>query len=294
MGTNGELCLLGWNGGGFWFDRARNATNGAVNPIFDLSAPVDLGGSLLYASSPVNPEGLLGQPWVAVDKSSGPTRGNIYALCSVSGTGNPLNVMFARSTNGGATWSAPARLNTDSATQNAWHWFGSLSVAPNGRIDVCWNDTRSNPNSLFSELYYCSSSDGGLTWSANRPLSQPFNHTLGYPQQFKMGDYIQMISLEDAACIAYTATFNGEQDVWFVRVEQPITTGIARQGSGVRVSWNAVAGRSYCVQMKTNLLAPWTMSMNLGCVTATNTLGFLDDPSTSGSMQRFYRVGKQP
>ena len=21
--------------------------------------------------------------------------------------------------------------------QNKWHWFGTLSVAPNGRIDVC-------------------------------------------------------------------------------------------------------------------------------------------------------------
>lgn len=55
-----------------------------------------------------------------------------------------------------------------------------------------------------------------------------------------------------------------------------------------------MAGRNYCVQVKTNLLTPWAMSMNLGCVTATNTLGSLDDPSLSGSMQRFYRVGRQP
>ena len=185
------------------------------------------------------------------------------------------------------------RLNTDSATQNAWHWFGTLAVAPTGRIDVCWNDTRSNPNSLFSELYYTSSTNGGVTWTTNRPISKRFNHTLGYPMQQKMGDYIQMVSLDDAACIAYTATFNGEQDVWFVSVDQPIVTTIARNAGGVRLSWNAVAGRTYCVQVKTNL-APWTLSMNLGCVTATNTLGSLDDPSLSGSMQRFYRVGRQP
>lgn len=294
VGTNGELCLLGWNGSGFWFNRSRNATNPAVTPTFDLTTSVNLGGSLVFQAAPVNPDGLLGQPWIAVDKSSGPTRGNIYALCSVSGTGNPLDVMFARSTNGGSTWSAPMRLNTDSATQNAWHWFGTLAVAPNGRIDVCWNDTRSNPNSLFSELYYTSSTNGGVTWTTNRPISQPFNHTLGYPMQQKMGDYIQMISLDDAACIAYTATFNGEQDVWFVSVDQPIVTTIARNAGGVRLSWNAVAGRNYCVQVKTNLLTPWAMSMNLGCVTATNTLGSLDDPSFSGSMQRFYRVGRQP
>ena len=45
--------------------------------------------------------------WVAVDHSSGPTRGNVYMLASVDRSSNadPLDVMFARSTDGGATWS---------------------------------------------------------------------------------------------------------------------------------------------------------------------------------------------
>ena len=153
VGTNGELCLLGWNGSGFWFNRSRNATNPAVTPTFDLTTSVNLGGSLVFQAAPVNPDGLLGQPWIAVDKSSGPTRGNIYALCSVSGTGNPLDVMFARSTNGGSTWSAPMRLNTDSATQNAWHWFGTLLSRPTAGLMSAGmtraaTRTVSSPNSI--------------------------------------------------------------------------------------------------------------------------------------------------
>ena len=174
--------------------------------------------------------GLIGQPWVAVDRSIGPGRGNVYALSSVSGIGNPVNVMFARSTDGGQTWSAPQRINDDSANQNAWHWFGTMSVAPNGRIDVCWNDTRSNPDNTLSELYYSNSQDGGLTWSRNRAVSPPFNHSLGYPVQRKIGDYIGMVSLEEAACIAYSATFNGEQDIFFLRVEQPVITEVSKSG----------------------------------------------------------------
>jgi len=294
VGPDGELYSFGQSGGVFWLNRSTDATNRVASPTFDLTTPVDLGGSLLFSSNPINPAGLLGQPWIAVDRSLGATRGNLYAVCTVSGTGNPANVMFARSTNGGVTWSDPVRINDDVPNQNAWHWFGTLSVAPNGRIDVCWNDTRSDANNNFSELYYCYSQDGGLSWATNRAISRPFNHTLGYPVQQKMGDYIGMTSLDDAACIAYTATFNGEEDIYFVRVEQPILANIIGIGSGVRLSWNAVAGRTYCVQAKSDLQTPWSASTNLACLLATNAIATLEDHSVGAVPQRFYRVVKQP
>lgn len=62
-----------------------------------------------------------------------------------------MDVMFARSVNGGLTWNAPVRINDDS-TQTAWQWFGTMSVAPNGRIDVVWLDTRDNPGTYLYSL----------------------------------------------------------------------------------------------------------------------------------------------
>lgn len=290
-GPDGALYHLGWNGGGFWLNRSRNATNAGAPLGFDLTAPVDLGGNLMFGGgNPINPVGLLGQPWIAVDKSSGTNSGNLYALCSVSTTGAPVSVMFARSTNGGATWSAPQRLNDDAFPQNAWHWFGTLSVAPNGRLDACWNDTRGSTNGGFSELYYTTTTDGGLTWAPNRAISPPFDHRLGYPVQQKMGDYIGMVSLDDEACIAYTATFNGEQDIYFVRVAQPILLTATRTDSGVRLSWNSVAGRTYCLEAKTDLAVPWSSGTNLVCLTATNTFAIVDDPTAGSAPKRFYRV----
>ena len=294
LGPNGELYIFGWNGSAFWLNRSTNAPDRNATLEFDLLRPVNLGGTLLFASTPINPVGLIGQPWVAVDRSSGPGRGNVYALSSVSGTGNPVNIMFSRSTDGGQTWSAPLRINDDAADQNAWHWFGTMSVAPNGRIDVCWNDTRSNPDNTLSELYYSNSRDGGLTWSRNRAVSPPFNHSLGYPVQRKMGDYIGMISLEDAACIAYAATFNGEQDVFFLRVEQPVITAVWKTGDIVGLSWKAVAGMNYCVQYKDNLSRPWSSDVTVGCVLAEGALATLEDKSTASVAQRFYRVVEQP
>jgi len=295
VGTQSELYHFGWNGAGFWLNRSLNATNAATSPVFDQTTPVNLGGMLLFAGgNPINPVGLLGQPWIAVDKSSGSNRGNLYALCSAAPSNGPTDVMFARSTNGGTTWSTAVRLNDDPPALGAWHWFGTLSVAPNGRIDVCWNDTRHSTNNSFSELYYTWSDDGGLTWAVNRPISAPFNHSLGYPIQQKMGDYIGMVSLDDAACIAYTATFTGGQDIWFVRVEQPILLTIAQLGNGVRLSWNAAAGRTYCVQAKDDLSVPWSSAINLGCFVATNSIATLDDSAIGTETQRFYRVVKQP
>jgi len=209
--------------------------------------------------------------------------------------GNLANVMFSRSTDKGQTWSAPLRLNDDSATQQAYHWFGTLSVAPNGRIDACWNDTRhSTTNNLYSELYYTWSDDAGLTWAENRALSPAFNHLLGFPQQNKMGDYIGMVSLNEGACIVYAATFNGEEDIYFVRAELPIAATIARTSNVLHISWNSVPGGSYCVQVKESLSGPWSSGTNVACVVATSTVAEVDDPITNNATQRFYRVVRQP
>src|SRR5207237_5387 len=113
-------------------------------------------------------------------------------------------------------------------------------------------------NNTFSELYYCSSLDGGLTWATNRAVSAAFDPSLGYPQQFKIGDYLGMISLNDATCIAYSATFNGEEDMYFLRMpDLPIRVAIAKAGTNAALSWNAVISNTYCLQYKSSLSAPW-------------------------------------
>ena len=124
--------------------------------------------------------------------------------------------MFIRSTDRGQNWSNPVRVNDDATT--GWQWFGTLSVAPNGRIDVIWADTRNDPGGFESELYYSYSRDAGDTWSANEPLSPPFDPHLGWPQQNKLGDYYDLVSDNVGADLAYAATFNGEQDVYFLRI----------------------------------------------------------------------------
>jgi hypothetical protein len=126
---------------------------------------------------------------------------------------NGSDVMFVRSTNGGSTFGAPRRINDDPVNHSKWHWFGTLSVAPNGRIDSVWLDTRNAANNKDSQLFYSYSIDGGNSWSRNVAVSNSFNPSVGYPNQDKIGDYITVVSDEASANVAYAATFNGEEDI---------------------------------------------------------------------------------
>jgi hypothetical protein len=224
--TSGNLFIGGFgpNTGVFWCVRSSNAKNSAVTPTFDQSTEVDMGG-YLDIQQPINPVGLVGQTFLAVDRSGGTTNNNIYMEASVTPYDgfHASDVMFAKSTDGGVTFSTPRRINDDAMDSAKWHWLGTMAVAPNGRIDVVWLDSRNAANNTDSQLFYSYSTDGGDTWSANVAVSNSFNPFLGYPNQQKMGDYITIVSDNFGGNVAYTATFNGEEDIYYVRVAPPGT-----------------------------------------------------------------------
>ena len=154
-----------------------------------------------------------------------------------TGSSNGTDVMFVRSTDGGQTFSPPRRVNDDPVNHNKWHWFGTLSVAPNGRIDSVWLDTRNAANNNDSQLFYSFSTDEGDTWSPNVAVSNSFNPHLGYPNQNKLGDYITIVSDNTGGNVAYSATFNAEEDVYYVRVAP--SSGLALLSAASRLTHGA-------------------------------------------------------
>lgn len=221
--SNGVLYVVGNSGVGLVVVKSTTAQNPAIIPVsWDSFGTVDLDGTLT-AGAPVNPVGLVGQAWIDVD-----VFGNVYVAASVERSSNsdPADVMFAKSTDGGNTFSAPIKINTDSGT-SAYQWFGTMSVAPNGRIDMIWLDTRDAPGGTFdSVLYYSFSDDQGTTWSANEPISAAFDPTIGYPQQDKMGDYFDMVSDNRGAHLAWANTLNGGQDVYYTFIDPDSILGV--------------------------------------------------------------------
>jgi hypothetical protein len=223
VGPAGEVYVCGNANGNlnqFTLIKSTNASNPAVTPTFPLTRTVNMGGPMVYFTNGTpNPGGLLGQAWVRVDNSTGPTRGNVYMLCSVDPAGtDPLDVMFARSTDGGATWSAPIKVNDEPPGANAWQWFAAMDVARNGRIDVVWMDTKDTGVVNRSVLHYSYSTDAGATWAPSASIGGSFDSLIGWPQQNKIGDYMDIESDLVGAGVAYSATYNGEQDVYYVRI----------------------------------------------------------------------------
>ncbi len=220
VGIDGVLYIAGVDDShDFLISKSTNAKDSTQPVTWQHHTYVDMGGYIQFQAPP-NPAGLLGQVWVAADTSDGAGRGNVYMLCSVKpgGSNDPCDVMFVRSTDGGGTWDDPVRINDDPLNNGAWQWFGTMSVAPNGRIDVVWLDTRDNPGTYLSSLYYSYSMTQGQSWSANQRISEAFDPHLGWPQQEKMGDYFHMVSLLDGAYLAWANTLNGEQDVYFTKI----------------------------------------------------------------------------
>lgn len=118
-----------------------------------------------------------------------------------------LDVYFQRSVDGGDTWSDPVRLNRQAKVQleitQTRH--PNISVAPNGRVDIVWQDRRhwyfGPPKRVASgvcththaecdearlgDTYYRSSSDGGVRFSAERRITdRSINNDVGYDYRF--------------------------------------------------------------------------------------------------------------
>ncbi|NOG54194.1 MAG: exo-alpha-sialidase [Planctomycetes bacterium] len=213
VGPDGAVYVSAWENG-VHVQRSDNASDPTQDPEFTDSAIVDLGVPPFYL--PVNPAGASCQTYVEADYSGGKRDSWVYLLSSGVPDDDVCDVFFARSTDRGDTWSDRIRVNDD-PDPNDYQWMAAMSVSRGGRIDAVWFDTRDDPGHFMSRLYYSYSYDGGLTWAPNRPLTDAFDPSLGYPNQDKIGDYFQCQSDNGGVGVVYPATFNGEQDIYFRR-----------------------------------------------------------------------------
>lgn len=82
-----------------------------------------------------------------------------------------VEVYVARSTDGGETWADPVRVNDEPCElpveqRNPW-----IDAAPHGRVDVVFYDGRNDPDGALLDVYHASSHDGGVTFGANRRVT---------------------------------------------------------------------------------------------------------------------------
>lgn len=82
------------------------------------------------------------------------------------------DVLVSRSTDGGATWTMPARVNDDPAGAVTDQFNQWLAVDPaDGSVNVSWSDTRGDASRQSTNEYYARSTNGGLSFGRNLLVS---------------------------------------------------------------------------------------------------------------------------
>lgn len=117
--------------------------------------------------------------------------GTLYVLWNAGAVDRgPERIYFARSTNGGATWSA--RLDVSAAAQGVNHAFPAIVAGAAGEVRISWMDARAD--GLWN-TYYRSSEDAGASWSAEIDLStfvSGYSYIFPGGFSFPFGDYYEM------------------------------------------------------------------------------------------------------
>ncbi|MDQ3977997.1 MAG: glycoside hydrolase [Actinomycetota bacterium] len=187
----------------------------------------------------------------AVDLESG----DLYLAWEDTGR-RPPAILFSRSSDRGKTWSEPLKVN-DAEPGRQWDFDEmepSLSVAPNGRINLAWLDYRNDYTFLpgpqaqnaFQDVYLASSEDGGRRWSANMRVSdRSIDRRLSDVWSTGVRTAVGLQALNDGSYVAWDDTRNAiadskAQDVYFTRVRLDpafALTTASSPGTGTKVAW---------------------------------------------------------
>jgi hypothetical protein len=129
-----------------------------------------------------------------------PVNNDIYVTFDDKGTGSDrADVFFTESTDGGATWSTPTKINDDTTTNDQWN--PALAVTPNGAdVGVFWYDRRNDPNNQLIDRFGAIGNVSGhtVTFAPNMQITdqsfpEEFGHVGGIVSNY-MGDYDQAVA----------------------------------------------------------------------------------------------------
>ena len=190
--------VIGPDGAVYVAYKNRDITNGTtcpVNPNIPATAPggfpsnqafcvvvtksTDQGRTWQQTSTnqPVSNRTLI-NPRLAIDPSTSAT-GTLYVVYQrLVAPPDDTDISLQSSTDGGVTWSAPVRVNDDTA--GSIQTNPNVSVGPGGRVNVIWGDRRhsyARPGS-YGDIYYASSTTGGATAESFTPNRRVTDRTI--------------------------------------------------------------------------------------------------------------------
>jgi len=204
VGPNGEVYVAWAGPDGLVFDRSLDTGNSWLDNDISVST---ISGGWDYSIPGISRAN--GLPITACDLSNGPYRGNIYINWSDQRNGiNNTDVWLVKSTDGGNTWSAPARVNDDT-TQNHQFFTWMTIDQKTGYLYFVFYDRR-NHTGNNTDVYLAVSKDGGQTFQNIKISESPF---LPNSQVF-FGDYTNISAYNGIVRPIWTRLHNDSLSVW--------------------------------------------------------------------------------
>jgi hypothetical protein len=199
----------------------------------DLFLAKSADGGATWTQSKIDTENGLGKEFDPAKLAIDPKNGALYTAWSDSRTGTQ-QIFFRKSTDKGATWSQAKLLSPDEQRFSGNSRSPSISVAPDGRVDVAYYYTGPETPKL-DDVWLDSTSDGGITFQIHQVNPKPIDRTLGYSGPATslglVGNHYppNVFSLDNSADVVWSDTLHATsltqtQDIEF----RTITFGLAK------------------------------------------------------------------
>jgi hypothetical protein len=151
--------------------------------------------------------------WTDLSGESGCTSGlgpgsNVASTCK-------SRIWFVRSTDGGATWSAPKMINNQAGKNDQFHSRLCIDET-DGRLVVVYNDTVADLGRLKTDIWMQHSEDDGLSWSQPvKVTSAQTDETVTGAASFGYGDYLGLSGYGGTFFPSWTdRRSGGPEEIW--------------------------------------------------------------------------------
>ncbi len=206
LGVAGDPCVIFDALGNAYYGHLSNPAGGSWLDRIVVQKSTD-GGKTWNDGAGIGLNGSKDQDkeWLAADMTDSPYRNNLYCAWTEFdkyGSSSPADstrILFARSTDGGSSWSSPVRisdrggdcLDGDNTVEGA-----VPAVGPNGEVSVAW----SGPLGILFDK----STDGGVTWGKDILVTdQPGGWDFSVPGIYRCN------GMPITACDVSTSPFRG-------------------------------------------------------------------------------------
>lgn len=226
VGPNGEIYVA-WSGpNGLVFNRSEDGGKTWLeNEIRIGEHPggwaIDIPG--IYRAN--------GMPVTKCDLSGGPHRGTIYVNWADQRNGaDDTDIYLSKSTDGGQTWSDPARVNDDTTKTHQFFTWMDIDLST-GYLYFVFHDRREHTDE-HTDVYMAWSTDGGNTFKNEKISESPF---LPNKKVF-FGDYNNIWAQAGVVRPVWTRLDQNYLSVWTALVDTDLLLDPKNQALKVDVS----------------------------------------------------------